>query len=411
MKNKNIIISFFICVSVIFLEINSFPIVNADILPNSNLYTDKAEYYFDESISINASWFLETDNDDILEFLQLRILDSHYRLIWNSSKFFETGSIEKSLTVTIKELEFYNDTDSNEYIVSLYHYELESESQIEEYLNNKSIQITFRDVICRLDGWKERIIYNEQFMFTANFNRTIAEDQFEYLRNHTVLVSFYHNNSRVYNISLQTNNFGAITLNLTQSAILGLGLGQNIINLTLTNSHYFNCSTFIYSLQIDQIPLFYENIEDNFNHIHQNVISVKIYYYFYKGNVITPLINKSINICIYKSNITIYDENHKTNEMGHLILEINVKQLSIEENQFNLTIYLENKASLTFTNNIINYVVTREILEINAQNGNSESIVINFIIIISMISIVFYLIIKKNFKNTKTTIENITIRY
>ena len=103
------------------------------------LNTNKQEYFYDEIIIINASWILIYNQQNEISYVQIRIYDSFNILKWNSSEYHEMGVyengyiIEKTINVSIKNLNLSFSNRSASFVITLYYYFKSSIEPIERY--------------------------------------------------------------------------------------------------------------------------------------------------------------------------------------------------------------------------------------------------------------------------------------
>ncbi len=87
------------------------------------LTTDADVYYKNETIKINASWSLFYDQMAENAFMQVRILNPSYGIIWNSSEFHEQGmNIQKTFNLSVQELSLYLQNCSAPLTVTIFYY-------------------------------------------------------------------------------------------------------------------------------------------------------------------------------------------------------------------------------------------------------------------------------------------------
>jgi len=97
--------------------------------------TNRGIYYINENMEINSSWNKDSgpwENSS----LQIRILDSEYDIVWNSSEFYENGdNIEKNFTLSIEnDLDLTFEGQSTYLTVSLFYFA--TDPLFEGYLDN-----------------------------------------------------------------------------------------------------------------------------------------------------------------------------------------------------------------------------------------------------------------------------------
>ena len=66
--------------------------------------SDKLTYYNNENIEINASWYLNYDEENEYAYIQIQIFNSINILIWNSSTCNTKGVNEKNWSLNITDL-------------------------------------------------------------------------------------------------------------------------------------------------------------------------------------------------------------------------------------------------------------------------------------------------------------------
>ena len=230
-----IICIFFISLLVTIRSVRGFP--NCDLY---EFYTDKAMYYNDEQIQINATWNLQYALGDKC-YNQIRIYnDTNYNetnIVWRSNNINELGQHSYTWTLWVQDLKTSFNNDYSIFYIKIYHY-LESNS-VTQGLLDETIQIRTikRNVTCELEGFKNVIRYGEVLNLKATFYNTTGQNRIE-LENYQIHFKVSSKGNITFNRIYVTNSSGMIeTISLNKSVV---SIGVNFLSFTMKNDTFFN---------------------------------------------------------------------------------------------------------------------------------------------------------------------------
>ncbi|MFX1288455.1 MAG: hypothetical protein ACFFFY_07825 [Promethearchaeota archaeon] len=329
---------------------------------NTSLITDKNVYYNHEKVKINASWELYYDSEYESSFIRIQIIDSFDNVLWNSSKYYSVGMIEKNWTVNIQILNITYSNFSNILFIKMYnHYELHGSPGglvVDTFKESLTIKIFKRGINCELVGFKNNLIFGETNYFKATFS---SIEPISPLINETFRLITSNNNQILFQTNLTTNDNGEITFNL--SSISHLNLGRNKVVFTMNNNILYNDTTFSYEIFVSKIPIFVNitNFEDNIEEA--NIINIQLFYYYFFNQSKKPIENADIKIILYANTTSEYELDLKTDQFGfvninispyNIIFQAGVKLIYVDV-IFNGTEQLENK-TIAFNLRIQNFL-------------------------------------------------------
>jgi len=331
-KRKKIIILLYIAISTLALTSN----LRAYYYNLIFLETDKDEYYFDEFIEINASWELYYDIIQEISYIQIQICDDFDAILWNSSKYYDIGIIEKNWIIEVQNLNFSLMNYSKPLFVNAYNYfkDLNLGNQQLTLLKSVAVNIYKRNVSCEIIGFKDCIKYGENLAFTAKF---FCIENNSGLSNQSVEFKIMSKENIIYKQDYVTNKSGMFILCI--SSIDQLDLGENSLIFNISNNKFFKDSHFEYKLKVERFPIFSQIIRFKSNITTGEDIIFEILFY-YLNSTIHPLINKTINLVIYSNDILKFEKKFKTNNSGLLKVNISYNAIEITENQDSLLINL-----------------------------------------------------------------------
>ncbi|MFX0042024.1 MAG: hypothetical protein ACFE8L_03850 [Candidatus Hodarchaeota archaeon] len=374
------------------------------------LKTDKAIYYINENIKINASWDLDYNSDIEYAYVQIQIFNNFDNFLWNSSKYDEIGTFEDNWTIIIENLNLDFTNYSNLIFIKFYYYYYQEEIGIPqgEFLETIEITINKREASCELIGFRDHMRLGENHSFNVRFFDS-SSDNSSNIINQEILFKIISNNSLLSQRNFTTNQTGMFEIFI--SSISHLRLGQNILIFEILNSKIYNNTEFMYEILLEKNLMFIDVIE--FKEIlnsKENLV-IKLFFYYFSNNTIEPLNNTNIIMEIYCNNNLTFMNEYKTDKIG--ILSINVTQESFNSEEksedliikiiFNGNDFLENKSiSLNLKINS----------SVNSNRGfYSQLSIYSLSVILIIITIIISLIFKNIKKNRENILTEITFRY
>lgn len=213
-------------------------------------YTDKAIYYNDEQIQINATWFLDYDDEDIC-YNRIEIFNETDDLVWISDRMDEKGQNNYTWTVWIQDL---NTSFNNDYIIfyiKIYNYcdSPGGGGPERTFLDKIQVGTIKRNVTCELEGFKNVIRYGEVLNIKATFYNTSGQNRIE-LENYQIHFKVSSKGNVTLNRTYVTNSSGRIeTISLNKSVV---SIGVNILSFTMKNDTFFNDLDYSLSLVVTE---------------------------------------------------------------------------------------------------------------------------------------------------------------
>jgi len=221
--------------------------------------TDKDTYYVDESIKINATWNLEYNSSYENSFIQIQIHNASYDLLWNSSKYTQTGNNSDVWIVDIKDLDLTFMNTTNSLYVIFYFCFSQSGIPVDLVLETIEIFTIKRNISFELIGFKDYLNFGEALHFKARFYNTSLNNN-SYLTNHIISLKIISNNFVFYKKNYTTNSSGMIEIFVSSYSNLTIGL--NLIRFTALSNQFFKELFFEFELLI-QSPTFKESNSKN----------------------------------------------------------------------------------------------------------------------------------------------------
>ncbi len=254
--------------------------------------TDKETYYYDEEIYINASWDLNYEVGQT-SFIQIKILDNAWDLLWNSSLYSQKGShLEGEWYINIEDLDLPFNNTSIDLIVAFYYY-LNTGVITDGYAEVRYIQAIKRNISCELIDFKQNINYGDLLQFKARF---YSSDDNINLTNHIINVKIVSNEGIHYTNNFTTNSSGMIEIIISNFENITIGI-YNLI-FEIYSDKFYTDSTFEYQLIIGSIRNDESGIESNNSETQENTtinfipiifsilsISVLGFLIFYHNNI------------------------------------------------------------------------------------------------------------------------------
>ena len=370
------------------------------------LEVDKDSYYANEEIRVNASWELNYNPVNEYGYIQIHLYDSLDNLIWNSSEYDEIGLFTEEWIINITNLKTMFLNYSNIVFIRFFHYTWGGEGPIQPVpIETREITIFKRIPLCQLFGFRDRIKYGEDLIFTAKFFDEFIEYN-SFLNNQSILFIISVNDSVIFQSNFTTNYLGIIEISI--SSVSHLNMGLNKFTFKFLQNKVYNDSIFQYEISLDKNPVFVDiiNYKENLVKKEDLVIQLK-YYYFFNGSLM-PLNNQCIELEIIWNQSLIFTQIFSTDISGFLLINIPQEFLNytveIEDLKLNFvyngTIYLENKTIS---------------LNININNSKAKSTLNSNVIIFTAISITSLIIslplLYRFKKERKKILSEITVRY
>ncbi len=375
-----------------------------------SLNTNQTEYYFDESIKINASWELNYNNNNEFAYIQIQITNIFDQFVWNSSKYNQIGRYEKNWTVRLENLNL--DVRNGSYLLYIkffvFYCHKDTGSTIYNCLEIIEVKLIKRNVSCELIGHKDLIKIGEDMSLVAKFYEQ-GSDINRYLINQTVQFKTSYNDLIIHQCNYTTNILGIIRVHLI--SILHLKLGRNFLIFSIVDNDLYNNSDFIYDIFLEKnepiidVQFFNNNLEESED------LEIKLYCYYYLNQSKNPIKSYKLLVKIFDNKSLVFINEYETDKFG--VLEISISQDSFNYNRkshdFIITIFLNESLYLADKTLTLNLNLYQD----NYSNTlNSIQIrIFSFIsVLIIILILLLYLIINKKNKNEKLLTELI-IRY
>ncbi|MFX1325886.1 MAG: hypothetical protein ACFE8N_13110, partial [Promethearchaeota archaeon] len=386
-----------------------FNLSNLTLGFDCNLYyleVNKAEYFVNENIEVNALWELHYDPVNEECYTQIRIFNSSGTLIWNSSKYNGIGQFTQNWNINVTQLNtpFLNYSNIL-YIKFFSYYSLMGGSEYSSFLETIQIEIIKRIPLCQLIGFKDHIENGESFIFQANFIDHLFENN-SYLKNQLIVFTVVSNNSIIHEKNYTTNQFGTIEIYL--SSISHLDLGLNTLVFVLNNNLVYNTSKFVYQIYVEKNTVLIDVVSFNKHLKFGETLEITLLYYYYINSSIIPLNNQSIRVTIFDNLNLTYSKVYTTDILGQLVISLPQESFNFETGINELIINFTFNGTVFLKNNIYS-------LDLKIGFDKQHNIFIPNILIFISISIVLSLIslylVKKFKRERKKMLAGITIRY
>ena len=372
--------------------------------------SDKLTYYNNENIEINASWYLNYDEENEYAYIQIQIFNSINILIWNSSTCNTKGVNEKNWSLNITDLCLdFNNYSNLIYIKFLCFYtNFDSGDNVGIILGTIKIELLKREVSYELRGFKSSMIYGEDQLFNMSFY-DISENNMTYLMNVEVNFEIFSNESLLYKTNFTTNQVGFIEIYI--SSIKHLRFGENFLMFTLIDNRIYNDSKFIFKITMFKKQI-YINIVEYSEHLKLSEdLKLNLIYYYFSNNTITPLNDSDIILKIFDKGNLIFLKEYRTDTYGSLNITISPEILNIEKKVkqlriifiFNGNHFIENK---TLSLNLKIVVPENSILITLFQSN-----MISLLLILTFILIIFVVIFRKFKQNKEILLEKMMFKY
>jgi len=375
-----------------------------------SLNTNKTEYYFDESIKINASWELNYNNNNEFAYIQIQITNLFDQFVWNSSKYNQIGTYEKNWTVSIENLNLDVINGSHLLYIKLFVFYCHKDTGSTMYncLETIEVKVIKRNISCELIEYKDLIKIGEDISLVAKFYDQ-RSDFNRYLINQTVQFKTSYNDLIIHQCNYTTNISGIISIQLI--SVLHLKLGRNFLTFSIVDNDLYNNSDFVYEIYVEKnepiidVQFFNNNLKESED------LEIKLYCYYYLNQLKNPIASHKLLIKIFDNKSLTFINEYKTNKFG--VLEFSVSQDCFNYNQkshdfiiiifLNESLYLDNKT----------FILNLDLYQENYSNSLSalQIRIFSFISVLIIILILLsYLIINKKSKSEKLLTELI-IRY
>jgi hypothetical protein len=229
-------------------------------------YTDKAIYYNDEQIQINATWFLDYDMEDIC-YNRIEIYNETDDLVWISDCIGEKGQNNYTWTIWIQDLKTSFNNDYSIFYIKIYNYwkPYGKPANPPNFLDEIQVGTIKRNVTCELEGFKNVIRYGEVLNIKATFYNTTGQTRIE-LENYQIQFKVSSKGTVRFNRTYVTNSSGRIeTISLNTSVV---SIGVNILSFTMKSDPFFNDLEYNLSLVITETkvsPALSESSDKNMN--------------------------------------------------------------------------------------------------------------------------------------------------
>jgi len=211
--------------------------------------TDKDTYYTDESIKIDATWNLDDNSSYDFLFIQIQLFNASNHLLWNSSKYNQTGNNSDVWFVDIQGLNIIFTNYSNSFYVKFYLYLYSSATGgFGQFLQTIQILTIKRNISCELIGFTDHLNYGEDLYFKARFYNTSSNNNF-YLINHLISLTITTDKFILYKSNYTTNSSGIIEILIASYTNLTIGL--NVIIFMISSDKFFKESFFEFELFVE----------------------------------------------------------------------------------------------------------------------------------------------------------------
>jgi hypothetical protein len=370
------------------------------------LDTSSDYYYINENLELNSSWILDYNPNMEIAYTQVRIFNAFNDLIWNSSKYKETGFIIKNWSIDIKS--FNLSFTQNSSVISIkffsYYYHIGTMNMVSTYLETIQVTINKRTPLCQLIGFKDRITFGDPFFFKAKFLDSTSVNN-SHLINRSILLKIISNNSIIYCSNFTTNQLGIVEISI--SSTTHLSIGTNILIFIMTNDDVYNDSRFFYQVFLEKNPILMNiiSIKDRLR-IDEDLEGELFYYYFF-NNSLTSLNNQHIQLEIFDKQTSMYSKIYTTDNFGKLILNLSQDLFNFNKESKDLVLNLTFNGTLFLGNH--SYSINIHINDSTIIDGFNS----NILIIISVLTIsplVSIPLLSKLRKERKKILANITIR-
>lgn len=394
---------------IIFSLIEFISLTNSAVGFECNLFyleTSSDRYYINENIELNSSWHLDYNPNTEIAYIQVRFFNSFNELIWNSSKYDETESVNKSWSINIKS--FNLSFTGNSSIISIkffsYYYHIGTMNMVSTYLETIQVVVIKRTPLCQLIGFNDRITIGDTFFFKAKFLDSAFENN-SYLINQSILFKIISNYSVMHHFNFTTNQLGIIEISI--STTTQLSIGANTLIFTLANNDVYNDSKFLYQIFLEKNPILI-NIVSIKEHLRKNEdLEMELFYYYYFNNSLTPLNNQSIKLEIFDNQNSVYSKIYSTDNFGILIIKLSQNLFNFNKESKELTLNLTFNGSLFLRNHT--YSINLQINDSTRTHAfNSNILILILVLIIS--PLISLPLLSKLRKERKKVLAEITIR-
>jgi len=249
--------------SILFIGLIVISFINLAKNGKCNTYTyvwyfnvDKTTYYNDELIYINASWDLDYD-DGVISFIQIKIFDESWGLLWNSSQYDQKGfHLEGEWYIKITDLLVDFNNTSNDIAIVFYYY-LNMGSIIVDFIEVRYIQAIKRNITCELTDFNPSFTYGDMFDFTAKFFYSKNDSV---LSNYMINVKIKSKNQILYSKNFSTNSSGLIYVLIPNN---NLTIGENILIFNVMENIFHYNSSHEYQLTVNVLTNSSDSNEKN----------------------------------------------------------------------------------------------------------------------------------------------------
>ena len=367
--------------------------------------TNKELYYNDESIEIEASWEIDyVEEDD--PYFQIKIFDDSDKSIWNSSIYKDKGLFELNWTIKIENLNLNFSNYSNIIsIKAIVFNRINGGTLISVVLDTLYITIIKRNICCELSNFTNTLVLGKNLSFTARF---YGEDTNTSLSDLEILVSIYSDNLKIYETNRTSNFQGIISLNLSSTDDMRLGINYLIFNIT--NGFIYNYTNFRFEILVEKIPIYIDIIKYKRELGWNENIELELFFYYLNDSIV-PLMNQTINILIYDNISIFYNIFSQTDKFG--ILKLNISSPAYEINQFHYEFYIDliynGSGFLKNKNLVLDFEIST--ITLNDSNPFVSLFLVIICSIFSMIIIINYLYISRKKKPKFKKINEICFKF
>ncbi len=400
-QKKTILILIYLFLSILLIEQSTLALTYELIY----FRTNKELYYADESIEIEASWEMDyVEGDD--PYFQIRIFDDSDKSIWNSSTYKDKGFFELNWTIKIENLNLNISNYSNIIAIKAIMYNrINGGILLSEVLDTLDITIIKRNIHCQLANFRDTIILGKNLAFSARFYH---EDTNTSLSGQEIMLYIFSNNLKIYESNYTSNYQGIISLNLSSTDDMLIGINYIIFNIT--NGVIYNQSIFNFEILVEKIPVYIDIIKYERELGWNENVELELFFYYLNDSIV-PLINQTIKVLIYDNFSISYNIFSQTDKFG--ILKLNISSPFYEITQLHYNFYIDLIYNGSFLLKNKNLVLDFEISTVTLNNNNSFVSLVLVIIcsIFSMIIIINYLYMSRKKKPKFKRINEICFRF
>jgi len=374
-----------------------------------NLFeSDKAVYYNNEKVEINAIWELNYNPITEHAYIQIQLFDIYDKNIWNSSTYDEIGVFEENWTITIQDLNISFNNYSNIIFIKFLHCIYYPIGPILSYMDTITIEIFKREIECELIGFTSILNYGQQFSFDAIFSDKINDSVLPDLH---ILFLVKSNSMIFYQGNFTTNQSGVILVNNSIIPLLTIGTYSFIFSI---EDHYlYNNSMFYYEIVVQKIPILvdineFENVLKN-NEIIE--MEVSYYYFDYLNASYEPLKNSQIEIVVFNEGKVLYRNKFITNNSGILEVKIPLETLGLPEKRRELLVNLLYNGTDFLSNNTLTLNVEITPSSIFGTMNSIQFTTIIFLTLLSTFLIAFTLMTFNRRRSKYKSLSEISFKY